>query len=88
MKWKSVSKEEQETIINIDYYDKTISLYTTKQSVANRLKKKIGAPTNINEVNGIIYSVEYKMSILDERVRKLIAKTTLITQVFEKNKNN
>ena len=36
--------EEQETIINIDYCKKEISLYTNRRSVYERIAKKIGKP--------------------------------------------
>ena len=40
--WEQVPRDEQETIINVDYYEKTMTLYTSRKSVAQRLKKKVG----------------------------------------------
>ena len=37
--------EEQETIINIDYCKKEVSLYTSRRSVYERIAKKIGQPS-------------------------------------------
>ena len=76
--WNTIPREEQETIINLDYLDKKISLYTTKQSVANRLKKKIGNPAKINFSNSRIDSVEYIMPMSDKRVRSLLSKTIIV----------
>lgn len=76
--WNTIPREEQETIINLDYLDKKISLYTSKQSVGNRLKKKIGNPTKINYSNNNIDSVEYIMPMSDKRVRSLLSKTIIV----------
>jgi len=76
--WNTIPREEQETIINLDYLDKKISLYTSKQSVGNRLKKKIGNPTKINYSNNKIDSVEYIMPMSDKRVRSLLLKTIIV----------
>ena len=34
-KWIVMSRDEQETIINIDYCEKKFSLYTSRKSVAD-----------------------------------------------------
>lgn len=78
MKWDSVPVDEQETIINIDYFDKTISVYTTKQSIANRLKKRLGEPDNIDKTNGNISGVNYVRKLSDNNVRKMLSMSVLI----------
>ena len=44
MKWTSIPTDEKETILNFDYFDNKVNLYTTNQPTGNRLKK-IGEPT-------------------------------------------
>ena len=55
MEWEIVPRDEQETIINIDYYKKTINVYTSRKQVGERLKKKIGDPTDKYISNNKIY---------------------------------
>lgn len=85
MKWEMIPREEQETIINIDYNEKTISLYTTRYSVANKLKKRIGEPTKTQVNQGLITSVEYRMSMGDERVRKLLSLGAIILRPMKQS---
>ena len=85
MKLEMIPREEQETIINIDYNEKTISLYTTRYSVANKLKKRIGEPTKIQFNQNLITSVEYKMSMGDERVRRLLSLGAIILRPTKEN---
>ena len=44
-KFYNTDYDEQETIINIDYYKKEVSLYTSRKAVNERIVKKIGEPT-------------------------------------------
>ena len=41
MEWEIIPRDEQETLINIDYCVKTINVYTSRKQVGERLKKKI-----------------------------------------------
>lgn len=82
--WNTIPREEQETIINLDYLDKKISLYTTRYAVANKLKNKIGEPTKINYSNSKIDSVEYEMSMNDKKARYLLSVRVLLLRTIEK----
>lgn len=53
-KFIKTNREEQETIINIDYYNKEIFLYTSREAVYKRLLKKIGEATKY------YYTADYK----------------------------
>ena len=44
-KFYNTDYEEQETIVNVDYYKKVVSLYTSRKAVYERIVKKIGEPT-------------------------------------------
>lgn len=83
--WEIIPRDEQETIINIDYFEKTITVYTTRKSVAQRLKKKIGEPTSVDKNNGKIYSVTYKRNLFDKDVSKFFSKMLLIGSFREEN---
>lgn len=44
-KFANISREEQETIVNIDYFEKQVHCYTSRYSTYDRLVKKLGEPT-------------------------------------------
>lgn len=55
--------KEQETIVNIDYYQRVVYIYTCRKSVADRLRSKLGEPQKIyyikNKISGIRYEVPF-----------------------------
>jgi len=53
--------EEQETIINLDYEEKTIYVYTSKASVINRLERGGYVHYAENYLDGEICSRSYKI---------------------------
>lgn len=78
MKWEEIPRDEQETIINVDYCDKTISFYTCRKSVADRLLRKIGEPTKIDTHDGKICGVTYQRNLFDKDLAKFFSKMLLI----------
>lgn len=78
MKWEVIPRDEQETIINVDYCEKTISVYTTRKQTAERLQKKIGEPTKIDIHNNFICGVTYIRSLFDKDVAKFFSKGLII----------
>ena len=78
MEWEIIPRDEQETIINIDYFDKTINVYTSRKQVADRLKKKIGEPTRLYTSENRIYAVDYKRNLFDKDVSKFFSKMLMI----------
>ena len=78
MEWEIVPRDEQETLINIDYCEKTINVYTSRKQVGERLKKKIGEPTDKYISNNKIYAVNYKRNLYDKDVAKFLSKMLLI----------
>ena len=78
MEWIIVPRDEQETIINIDYCEKTISVYTSRKQVGNRLEKKIGEPTKKYTDGDKIYAVEYKKNLFDKDVSKFFSKMLMV----------
>lgn len=85
MEWEILPRDEQETIINIDYCEKTINVYTSRKQVGERLIKKIGEPTNKYASNNKIYAVEYKRNLSDKDVAKFLSKVLLIGSFKDEN---
>ena len=85
MEWEIVPRDEQETIINIDYCEKTINIYTSRKQVGERLKKKIGEPTDKYISNNKIYAVNYKRNLFDKDVAKFLSKMLLIGAFRDEN---
>ena len=85
MEWEIIPRDEQETIINIDYCEKTINVYTSRKQVGERLKKKIGEPTDKYISNGKIYAVNYKRNLFDKDVAKFLSKMLLIGGFRDEN---
>lgn len=75
--WYIVPREEQETIINIDYCDKTIHLYTSRYSVGKKLMKHY-KPTNIEYFGDKICGVEFKTNLNDKNMNKLLSKSIIV----------
>ena len=85
MEWEIVPRDEQETLINIDYCEKTINVYTSRKQVGERLKKKMGEPTDKYVSNGKIYAVNYKRNLFDKDVAKFLSKMLLIGAFRDEN---
>lgn len=85
MKWENIPMEEQETIMNIDYYEKTITIYTSRKSVSERLERKIGEPYKVNTNGEKITSVEYKGKLSDKKINKYFSKMLLVGTFREKD---
>lgn len=71
--WAMIPRDEQETVINVDYYTKTITVYTSRKQVAERLKRKVGEPTNIGKIDDKISDVTYEMPLHDKRVKQFLS---------------
>lgn len=76
--WEIIPRDEQETVINIDYFEKTLTFYTTRKSVAERIKKKVGEPTSIDKTNGKISGVTYVRNLHDEDIKKFLSVSSII----------
>lgn len=85
MKWEMIPRDEQETIMNIDYCKKTISVYTSRKSVGERLIKKLGEPTRIDRRNNLVSGITYERSLFDKDVSKFFSKMLLIGAFRDNN---
>ncbi len=88
MKWENVPLDEQETIVNIDYYEKTINVYTSRKTVGERLIKKMGTPTRIFENGGYVQAIEYKRSLFDKDTTKFFSKMLLVGMYRKQDDEN
>lgn len=77
-KFEIVPLDEQECLINVDYYERKITVYTSRKSVAVRLMRKLGEPTKIYEHDGKISAVEYTRNLFDKDVAKFFSKMLII----------
>lgn len=70
--------EEQETVINIDYASSILSIYTSRKMTFNRLKEKLGRPTNTyyvkKKISGGIWEIPFyeKRKIVSALSRPLL----------------
>ena len=70
--------EEQETVVNIDYARSILSIYTSRKMTFNRLKEKLGRPTNTyyvkKKISGGIWEIPFseKRKIVSALSRPLL----------------
>lgn len=88
MEWEIVPRDEQETIINVDYFEKTITIYTNRKATGKRLYKKIGEPTRTDFHDGYISGVTYVRNLFDKDVVKFFSKSLIIGAFRENNIEN
>ena len=86
MKWTSIPTDEKETILNFDYFDNKVNLYTTNQPTGNRLKKKIGEPTRETYFEGKIASQEWTIPFQErEKLRKIFSINLFVSSHLSKS---
>lgn len=78
MEWYNCPREEQETTINIDYYERTLTLYTCRKSVADKLKRKVGEPTKVYYTENKISAVEYIVKLSDINLRTFLSVSVIV----------
>ena len=88
MKWGSVSSDEQETVISIDYFERKLYFYTTKQSVARRIAKRIGKPNKVTIIDGKICAVLYERDLSNNEIKIFLSKTTTIGAYIKQKGQN
>lgn len=84
--WEIVPRDEQECLINIDYFEKKLNFYTSRKSVAERLKRKVGEPTKVDMTNGKISGVTYVRNLHDDDIKQFLSISSLVGG-FRKNNN-
>lgn len=73
-------REEQETIINIDYFEKIVILYTSRESVYKRLISRIGQPTKSYYTldKKFITGVKWEIPFNDKKSTRIFSKTLIV----------
>lgn len=86
--------DEKESIIHIDNYYKTITLYTSDSKILNRMIKKIGEPTKVYPPVGkeenhkyiLISGLEWKFKYEENKYRDKIKKILSICNLLPRKK--
>ncbi len=82
MKYYKTLPEEQETVVNINYYARTLHLYTSKKSVIKRLNAKLGESNKTDYINGYVTSASWSISFADKkRINIALSRPVLIGQM-------
>lgn len=82
-KFEKIPRDEQETIIHIDYYECVVTLYTTRENVYKRLKNKLGEADEVRRnKQGLIESAKFKRSFANKQeINKLLSRRGVIGSV-------
>ena len=74
--------EEQETLINIDYFSSEVKIYTSKKSIYERIIKKIGNPTKEYIYKNKRSGAEWKIPFKDKKkITAILSRPTLIGNI-------
>ena len=80
-KFYKTNLEEQETIINIDYFASKVNLYTCQKTVYDRLIKKIGKPNKTYYTDKKISDASWQIPFEDKKsITQILSRPTLIDQ--------
>ncbi len=80
-KFYKTSLEEQETIINIDYFASKVNLYTCQKNVYARIVKKIGKPSKTYYTDKKISGARWQIPFEDKKsITQILSRPTLIGQ--------
>lgn len=86
--WETIPREEQETVISIDYEEKTLTFYTTRKSVAKRIERKVGSPTKVDIFNDKISGVTYVRNLHDNDIKQFLSVSTIVGGFRKQNSEN
>lgn len=82
MKFYNTSIEEQETQINLDYYSKTLNVYSSRKSVIQRLYTKLGEPTREYYINKALTGASWNINFSDKKkINIALSRPLLIAQM-------
>lgn len=81
-KFYNTNPEEQETVINIDYYESKVNIYTSKKSIYERVLRKIGKPTKVYYLNKTICGANWTIPFSDKKsITSILSRPTLIGNI-------
>ena len=77
-KFYNSNVEEQETIINIDYYKKMIHCYTSRKIQIERLTKKLGNPKKTFYTNKKISGASWSIPFSNKKMANVIFSKSVV----------
>lgn len=78
----NTNTNEQESVVNIIYEQRAVSVYTSRKQMYFRLIAKIGKPTKIYFVDKKITGGRWDISFNDrDKIKKVLCLSTLIGQM-------
>ena len=81
-KFHNTKIEEQETIINIDYYKKMIHCYTSRKTQIEKLTKKLGTPKETFYTNKKMSGANWEIPFSNKKLANVIfSKSVIIGQL-------
>ena len=82
MKYFNNIPEEQETIINLDYFERTLHIYSSRKATIKRLSVKLGTPTKTGLINKSLASASWTIPFGDKkRISIALSRPLLIGQM-------
>ena len=82
MKFYGTLLEEQETIISLDYYSRTLHIYSSRKAVIQRLSQKLGEADKIDYIKKAITSAKWEIPFSDKKKMTIaLSKPLLIGQM-------
>ena len=79
IKFNKTNSEEKETQINIDYSEKEVIIYTSNRDILLKIKNKIGEPSRVFTLKGLISGAEWRIPFYDKRtITSILSRPLLI----------
>ena len=76
--FNKINREEQESIICIDYYKKCLIIYTSKEITYKRLLKKLGNPYKLFYTNNKISGAKWEVPFSNKKSIKICLSRPLL----------
>lgn len=74
--------EEQETIINIDYFKSELSIYTSRKSIYLRILHKLGEPNEKFYIENKLCGARWIISFTDKKlITSILSRPLLIANI-------
>lgn len=82
MKFYNTIPEEQESIINLDYFGRNLYIYSSRKAVIQRLYDKLGEPTKTYYIDKALTGASWEIPFSDKKKMSCaLSKPLLIGQM-------
>lgn len=79
MKFYNTAPEEQESVLNIDYLEKNLYVYSSRTAIIKRFYKRLGTPNRIYYVGEAVSGASWKIPFKDKnKIRIGLSKMLLL----------